>query len=116
MPAPLAVMLHGGLASVLHDLLEDSIDALLDDAAVQRPLLTLLDALSTHLSLLPVLTAKGSWPAHLLPPGDRAAQDEAGPAGMLTPVRGFSHRAAWPMRQESTFHCSSLLGQFLSGA
>lgn len=81
MPAPVAVMLHGGLSSVLHDLLEDSIDALLDDAAVQRPLLTLLEALSAHLPLLPVLTAKGSWPDHLLPEGDRAAEESAAHSG-----------------------------------
>lgn len=81
MLAPLAIMLHCGLASVLHDLLEDSIDALLDDANVQRPLLTLLEALSAHLSVLPVFTKKGSWPVHLLPAGDRAAQDTIGPSG-----------------------------------
>lgn len=83
MLAPLAIMLHGGLSSVLHDLLEDSIDALLDDAGVQRPLLTLLEALCAHLSLLPVLTAKGSWPSHLLPAGDKAADDKSGPSGVL---------------------------------
>ena len=83
MPAPLAIMLHGGLSSVLHDLLEDSIDALLDDAAVQRPLLTLLEALSAHLPLLPVLTGKSSWPVHLLPDGDRAAKDTSGPSGVF---------------------------------
>jgi hypothetical protein len=82
MPAPLAIMLHGGLASVLHDLLEDSIDALLDDAIVQRPLLTLLEALCAHLSVIPVLTAKGSWPTHLLPDRDQAAGDTAGPSGV----------------------------------
>jgi hypothetical protein len=81
MPAPLAIMLHGGLASVLHDLLEDSIDALLDDAAMQRPLLTLVEALSAHVAVLPVLTAKGSWPTHLLPPRDRATEESAGPSG-----------------------------------
>ena len=84
MPASLAIMLHGGMSSVLHDLLEDSIDALLDDSAVQRPLLTLLEALCAHLSLLPVLTAKGSWPVHLLPDGDRAAKDTLGPSGVFT--------------------------------
>lgn len=81
MPAPLAVMLHGGLASVLHDLLEDSIDALLREAAVQRPLLTLVEALCAHRSLLPVLTAPSDWPQHLLAPADKAAAATAAPPG-----------------------------------
>ena len=84
-PAALAVMLHGGLASVLHDLLEDSIDALLSDAGLQRPLLSLLAELCTHAEALPVLSMPAEWPAHLQPPAAR--REDAGPAGTVPASR-----------------------------
>ena len=73
MAAPAAVLRHGGAAHVLHTLMEESVDGMLDDVAVHEALLDTLAAAAAAPALAPVLCGPSDFPAWLAPPAAAAA-------------------------------------------
>eukprot|EP00892_Ulva_mutabilis_P011670 jgi/Ulvmu1/8876/UM049_0058.1 len=81
MPAALAVLRHGGVATVVHELMQDSLDAVLGDAAAQSALMQLIGHLCTWPDTLPLLSAPTSWPALLTPAAARSTSQLDDTAG-----------------------------------
>lgn len=81
MPAPLAVLRYGGVASVVYALMEDALDAALADAPVQTALMQFIGQLSTRADTLPLLSAPTSWPIWLTPTAPHGPADGGAPAG-----------------------------------
>lgn len=81
MPAPLAVLRCGGVASVVYALMEDALDAALADVPVQTALMQFVGHLSTRADTLPLLSAPTSWPTELTPAAPRGHADGGAPGG-----------------------------------